>query len=327
MESIYYVICWACHRRCEHCYEDRFRPYYGAELESVVGQAEAAARLIVKALPERLIYKERGSDLQVKTGRVILAGGEVLLDEVRKRVLYPTIDELQKRYASEVHIVVQTTGDLLRPQLIGELLERGVWMISVSGMDEYHTGIDVAASEGRLTEWFESAGMRRGEGSSQESGPFYHFFGATPGSWIGRLWPRGRAWSNGLSEADLTDNFCNRWSGGLGFLDYEYAGSEVSIDPEGNVYPCCLKTRQPVGNLLKEPLEDMLKRLRGHPVYEAISMGQPERMGLRYGWTVEQFMEKSSTIAPNGKEYRNLCIGCDRFHDEVLANELIQIGS
>ena len=31
MESIYYVAAWACHRRCDHCYEDRFRPYVRGE--------------------------------------------------------------------------------------------------------------------------------------------------------------------------------------------------------------------------------------------------------------------------------------------------------
>ena len=33
MESIYYVMSWACHRKCVHCYEDRFRPYVRGELE------------------------------------------------------------------------------------------------------------------------------------------------------------------------------------------------------------------------------------------------------------------------------------------------------
>ena len=42
MESIYYVMAWACHRRCKHCYEDRFRPYVGGALEAVI--AEAAMR-------------------------------------------------------------------------------------------------------------------------------------------------------------------------------------------------------------------------------------------------------------------------------------------
>ncbi len=27
MESIYYVLSWLCHRRCDHCYDTRFRPY------------------------------------------------------------------------------------------------------------------------------------------------------------------------------------------------------------------------------------------------------------------------------------------------------------
>jgi hypothetical protein len=36
MESIYYVMAWACHRRCRHCYEERFRPYARGDLEAVV---------------------------------------------------------------------------------------------------------------------------------------------------------------------------------------------------------------------------------------------------------------------------------------------------
>ena len=43
--------------------------------------------------------------------------------------------------------------------------------------------------------------MRRPSGVSptrrkwhEEEGPLFSFFGATPESWIGKLWPRGRAW-------------------------------------------------------------------------------------------------------------------------------------
>jgi len=47
MESIYYVMCFACHRRCEHCYEDRFRPCVRDELAAVVAEAKANyARII-----------------------------------------------------------------------------------------------------------------------------------------------------------------------------------------------------------------------------------------------------------------------------------------
>jgi len=43
VESIYYVMAWACHRKCKHCYEDRFQPYVRDALEAVVGEAERNA--------------------------------------------------------------------------------------------------------------------------------------------------------------------------------------------------------------------------------------------------------------------------------------------
>ena len=141
---------------------------------------------------------------------------------------------------------------------------------------------------------------------------------ATPDLWIGKLWPRGRARENELSTAALADNFCNRWSGGLNFLQYRHSGSEVSVEPNGNVYPCCIKTKMPIGNLLVQKLEDILEGLIGNPIYEAISMGHPERMGATKGWSVEKFLEKSKTVLASGRVYQNLCIGCDRFHEEVM---------
>ena len=116
----------------------------------------------------------------------------------------------------------------------------------------------------------------------------------------------------------LKDNFCGRRSGGIDFLQYRHSGSKVSIEPNGNVYPCCVKTKAPIGCAADEPLEAILARLVGNPVYEAISMGRPERMGLSHGWSVEKFIEKSTTQLPSGKLYQNFCIGCDKFHEEVL---------
>ena len=200
-------------------------------------------------------------------------------------------------------------------------------MISVSGMDDFHEGMDEERRR-KLTEQladiFEGAGMHRSGVKAgqrrwhEEVGPTYSFFGATPDEWIGKIWPRGRAWSNGLSRAKLADNFCNAWSGGLNFLNIGEAGSEVSIEPNGNVYPCCMKTRLPIGNLLEEPLLEILQSLAGQPVYEAISMGHPERMGIAHGWSPARFFERSRTTTRSGSTYQNLCIGCDRFHEEVL---------
>lgn len=340
MQSIYWVMSYACHRKCKHCYDDRFRPYVRGALESVVAEAERSAPRIIANLPERMRYLDLddvGADgrPREKTGRIILSGGESLVDPVRERVTYPIIEALAARYRDPnvegggVKIVVQTTGDLLTPEIVRDLVDRGVWLVSVSGVDDFHVGMEgedkQAAYRARLTAMMEAEGMRPSAQATthgslmDQTGPIFSFFGAQPGSWIGKLWPRGRAWDNGLTTATIADNFCNNWSGGLNFLRYGYSGSEVSLEPNGDVYPCCLKTKIPLGNVAEERLTDILASLAGDPVYEAINAGQPERMGLADGWSIETFLEKSRTTDPKGRSYANLCIGCDRFHEEVLA--------
>jgi len=339
MESIYWVMCWACHRRCKHCYEGRFRPYVRDELAAVIAEAERNTPLVLSNLPERMTYLDLNDPApdgtpREKPGRVILSGGESLLEGVRQRVTYPVIEGLVARYAGNggVKVVVQTTGDLLTPAIVGDLLARGVWMISVAGMDDFHVGMEgeakQAAAKAKLSAMMQAQGMTASGLTAadrkwlDEPGPLFSFFGATPDSWIGKLWPRGRSWENGLSTATLADNFCNRWSGGLNFLHHRHSGSEVSIEPDGAIYPCCLKTKLPIGNLTEEKLIDILDSLAGDPVYEAINAGQPERMGLAVGWSVDDFVRMSHTTTPQGLPYANLCIGCDRFHQEVLGPRL-----
>jgi len=335
MESIYYVMAWACHRKCRHCYEDRFRPYVRGELEGVVQEAERNYPRIVANLPARFTYRDladpqSGDEFPEKTGRIILSGGESLLDPVRERVTYKVMEALRERYAAQggVKVVVQTTGDILTDAIVDDLLQRGVWMISVASVDDFHVGLEGPVRQqafvDKLTALFARHGMKASGLSAttrnwhEEPGPLYSFFGATPDSWIGKLWPRGRAWQNSLSHATLADNFCNRWSGGLDFLRHRYNGSEVSIEPDGAVYPCCVKTKLPIGSLLEDNLIEILDSLAGIPAYEAITMGHPERMGLTHGWSEERFIEQSRTAMPDGTPYRNLCIGCDRFHEQVL---------
>ena len=334
MESIYYSITWACHRKCKHCYETRFRPYVREQLVTVVAESQRCFPKIIANLPDHMSYLDL-NDVddagrpQEKTGRIILSGGEVLMDPIREPVLYPLLEQLYDKYCDRggIKIVIQTTGDLVTEKIIDELLGYGIWMISVAGMDDYHTGMQGSGKthlQEKLTRWFEQAGMQASglrvdkRNWLDEPGPLFSFFGATPDAWIGKLWPRGRAWENGLSTATLQDNFCNAWSGGLNFLRHRYAGSEVSIEPNGNVFPCCIKTKYPIGNLCEENLIAILDSLQGHPAFEAIAMGHPERMGIHHGWDVGKFIEQSCVSSARGEVYQNLCIGCDRFHEQVL---------
>lgn len=341
MQSIYYVMTFLCHRTCHHCYEDRFRPYYGDDLNRVVEESVRCHPRIIENLPERMTFLDLNDcDPQTlkpreKIGNIILAGGEVMLEPVREKVLYSGLDLLHAKYGKDVRLIIQTTGDILTEKMVDELLEHHVSKITVASMDEHHQGLDTPEAQrrlmDRLTRIFESRGMLSLGLNPQTEKPeldgkrYFMFFGATEDAWIGPLWPRGRAMKNNLSTATLRDNFCNRWSGALNFLEYRYSGSEVSIEPNGNVYPCCIKTRAPLGNLLEEKLEAILNRLTGNPVYEALSMGHPQRMGVTRGWTVEKFLEKSTITLTNGEKYQNFCIGCDAFHDEVLAPQLVQL--
>ena len=357
MESIYYVLSWACHRKCKHCYETRFRPYVRDALRGVVDEAKAAIEAcglawtakaafpkVIANLPEDFTYLDLNAPSETapggyerRPGRIIMAGGELLVDPVREEVLYPALEMIQQRYGAQgVRVVVQTTGDLVTPAIVDELLKRGVWMISCAGMDDFHVGMEGDKREPvkeRLRVMFQAAGMRDSALLSTERNwsdqgvgqPVYSFFGATEDAWIGKIWPRGRAWENSLSRANINDNFCNAWSGGLNFLRRGVSGSEVSIDPNGDVFPCCLKTKKAIGSLKEERLEDIIDSLVGHPAFEAIAMGHPERMGLAHGWGVERFLEESRTTKPNGEPYRNLCIGCDSFHEKVLGPVLDRI--
>lgn len=339
MESIYYVLCWHCHRRCKHCYDDRFHPYVRDELDQVVSEARDNAPRIIANLPDsmRFLDTEASGDKAVyRTGRIILSGGDVLTDPVRENVLYPTLEAIRDKYRHKggVKVIVQTTGDLLTEKILAELLDRGVWSVSAAGMDDYHVGMQgdkrLPLIE-KLRDMFESAGMismsehAQRRLSDADSTPVYTLFGATDESWIGKLWPRGRAWRNDLSKATMADNFCNAWSGGLGFLQQGKSGSEVSIDPDGNVYPCCIKTATPLGNLAEEPLTEILNSVAELPALQAINQGQPQLMGLDDGWQESDFLNACHTQTPAGSDYANLCIGCDKFHQTVLGPQLHQL--
>jgi hypothetical protein len=341
LESIYYAISWVCRRACPHCYDERFKPYPPLEAASLTEQSRTVYPQVVRSLPETMIYTDledqtEDGTFRKKPGRIILSGGEVLLEPARTLVLYPLLELLYERYheSGGVRLVVQTAGDLLSPAIVEELLSRRVWMISVSSIDDFHGhsgGLHPELYTERLTRLFESAGMRRSGLQAaarqwkDEKGPVFSFFGATPDAWIGKLWPSGRAWANGLSTALYKDNFCNAWSGGLNFLNVGFSGSEIAVDPDGNLYPCCRKTRQPYGNLCEEPLLEILASLAGVPAFEAITCGHPERMGLAHGVAVEEFIALSRTTDPKGRCYANPCIGCDRIHERHLGPVLTML--
>lgn len=325
MESLYWVLSWACHRSCIHCYDERFKPYVRGALEEVIAEGEAAFPKIIANLPQDMSFQDAQGNRQ--PGRIILAGGEVLLDGFRERIFYPVLDAIAAKWGAggRAKVFIQTTGDLLEDQHLKDMLDRGVWSIAISGFDDFHVGMKGAKREklrAKIDAMMARHGVRETKLGSPErkqaDGPFYLYFGANAESWIGELWPRGRAWTNGLSTATYETNFCARHSGAKNFLEMNRPGSEISIEPNGNVYPCCLKTKAPLGNLTEESLEDILTSLRGIDVFESLNRGDPEGMAEPAGMTREAFRNLSRTLTPKGEPYANPCIGCDRLFESKI---------
>ena len=101
---------------------------------------------------------------------LILCGtnlSESMLDAVRRRVTYPVIRRLAAKYASQggIKIVVQTTGDVLTDAMVADLMDLGVWMISVASVDDFHVGLEGPERQKRfvdkLSGMFERHGLRR----------------------------------------------------------------------------------------------------------------------------------------------------------------------
>ncbi len=339
MQSIYWVLTWACHRRCKHCYDDRFRPYVRDALTEVVGEGVAAYQAVIDNLPDRLVWTDENGAEQRTT--LILAGGELLIPGVREELFYPAMRALKAKYGNEMPMTaIQTAGDVLTPEILDDCLELGIESISVASIDDYHVGMSgdrkfkfmkdmrkMMAERGVREvslggEKDERLAMPDEARPPKDGEPTFLFFGAQPDLWIGELWPRGRAFANGLSDASWDTNFCARWSGGLNFLKLGEAGSEVSIEPNGNVYPCCLKTRTPIGNLKEETLADMYDSVAQLPAIQAINDGVPERMGLSEGWNEDKFRQMSAVEDGKGRIVENRCLGCDAYFDAVLTKQL-----
>ena len=235
---------------------------------------------------------------------------------------------------------MQTTGDILEPEHVDAMLSRGVTTIAIASIDDYHVGMKGERKfrfMDKIRAMMAEKGVREvslGGGKSEKlkapdpaarprSGePTFLFFGAQEDLWIGELWPRGRAWANGLSNADYQTNFCARWSGAKNFLKMHEAGSEIAIEPDGSIYPCCLKTRSPLGSLAEESLSSIIESVASLPAIQALNAGDPEGMGLASGWSREDFKARSTATDGKGREVSNACLGCDRYFEEHLGADL-----
>jgi organic radical activating enzyme len=291
MDSIYWVVSKACNQRCPHCYNNSGPDAPGLD--------EAEVERVVDNLPD---------PDRIPVGQIILSGGEVL---AWPELMYHALERLVDRYDPlATRLAVQTNGDMLDAAHLDRMLSLGVRHVSIASQDKFHLP-QSRRRAAELEELFATRGVRKRELSDPkdkaDERPEYAMWGANPETWIGPLWPRGRAYVNNLSTATTDDDFCGQWSGAKGFLDYDKPGGgcEVSLQL-ADVYPCCPMTCRPIGDLLQEPLLDLLDRCKQHPVYRALNAGEPERMGESMGIPESHGIERSRALG-------NHCLWCDEF--------------
>lgn len=305
MDLIYWVISKDCNQSCPHCYNDS-RP--GAP-----GLSERQASAVVANLPD---------PDAVPVGSVYLSGGEPLQ---WPGLLFHTLGELHRKYGDRNTLGVQTNGDLLDGPTLDRMLATGVNHVTISSQDRYHQ-----SQSRRNRPALEALLAPRGftivpfDGSPPESDvprpPKFRaasIWGATDDLWIGPLWPRGRAEANGLSRCTADDDFCGQpTSGARRFLDYRGAGNASAVSIQlSDVYPSCTLTCRPIGDAAREPLTDILDRLAGHPVFEALNRGHPEAMGESMGYSEAHGRARSEALGSH-------CLWCDEFF-ETIAPDLL----
>ena len=289
MESLYWVFTHNCNLKCAHCYNFS-RP--GAP---TISRAEADA--VFAHLPDQ-------------TNRFILSGGEPL---VELDLLLYLLEAGRRRYP-EARISIQTNGDLLDGPTLEQLLATGLDHIAIASQDAFHPR--PAGKFDGLRDLFAAHGLRErtlgDPATPKEPGrtpqPDFSIWGATPDFWVGGIWPRGRAMKYGLAHLMPDHNFCNRWSGALGFLDDGSEMQEIAIQLT-TAYPCCPGTVEPLGDLAREPLAAMLDRHRDDPLWEALNRGDPEGMGVAAGFDREH-------AARRIRELGSVCLWCDEFFTE-----------
>ncbi|RIW13309.1 radical SAM protein [Algoriphagus lacus] len=291
IERIYWVFTQLCNDQCIHCYNNSGPK--GAKI------TEEDCMAIIDNLPDRL-------------ERLTLSGGEPLAE---RKKLYRILDGLREKYQNRLYIALQFNGDLLTPEILKTLIEKGVDRFSIASIDRYHKNEGKRKEE--LSELFESFGIRYMQGqpllskselnSQTRDELTYSFFGATEDMWLGGNWARGRAMEHDSWKKDGTHNFCKIPSGAVAFLGNPEVDmvQEISIQL-WQVNPCCPGTKDPLGDARVEKVSTILSRVADSPVMKKLNEGDIFGIGESIGISTEYGRQRAEAL-------QNVCLWCDEF--------------
>ncbi len=283
-ESIYWVFTHNCNLKCAHCYNS----------------SQPGGRTITRAEADAVL-----AHLPEETNRFILSGGEPLAES--EMALY-LLTAGRERYPN-ARVTLQTNGDLLDGPLLDRLLATGIDAVAICSLDAFHPQPDGKFDD--LRALMTSRGMVEADvgdpsmAREANNAPQFSIWGASPELWVGGLWPRGRAMKYGLAQVVPDHNFCNRWSGALGFLDDGSPMQEIAIQIT-TAYPCCPGTAEPLGDVAEDSVETILDRNSDDPVWQALSAGDPAAMGIVEGFDRDHALRRIEKLG-------SVCLWCDEF--------------
>lgn len=288
LQSLYWVFTQLCNDDCDHCYNNSSP--FGKRISN------EDCMNIIDNLPDRI-------------DRIILSGGEPLAEI---KLLHNILDKIQEKYQGNTQVMLQTNGDLLTPEKLQVLIEKGVQRFDIASIDRYHKKAGGRLME--LADIFESCGVIGTEKDPLIEGGHYlaenplswGYWGASEDMWLGGNWARGKAYTNDIWKKDPNHNFCTILSGARNFLGgYEDIPNEISIQL-WRINPCCPGTHFPMGDARRQKVSEVLERASKNTVFKMLNQGEPLKMGIHLGVTEEQAAQKN-------EELENICLYCDHF--------------
>lgn len=286
MESVYWVFTLRCNDFCPHCYNNS-----GPKGETITLEE------LLKVVP----------NLPPKIGRIILSGGEPL---VEKDKLRGVVAAIRKKYSRKTQIFLQSNGDLLSDKVLAELEEMTIDRIDIVSVDRFHK------KQGRHVETLRGLFLDRGWTEHQEHAignmaprsKVFSFWGANEKFWVGGLWARGRALSHSLENRDPKKNFCAQWSGAIGFLDSGSPQQEIHIQLY-RLYPCCPTTLFSIGDVRDHAVEALLDNVSKNPTFQTLNKGDVYVLGTADGLTPEYIRSRIEALG-------DVCLWCDEYFDD-----------